>query len=303
MATDNSNIEKLLDEMKKNQSNELAAQLTEALGKAFVYVPATMPKDTDPAILKKMMENPGVESPIPDGAQPQPCVLQNDNGSKFFPVFTSEEEMEKGKGVPKFPITLNLPFKACLDIMSSIEDITAAVINPFNQNIVMNVSRNTPEEQKSQLTEAQFHAVIRQQMESRVFPHKIHTEGETYIEDLCKRQGECIVELFEEPYAEAENCPYSADDYDFMILNISDTLRLIRITTPTDKQYPEMAISIFIAWNPAEKKSRYFAIIKSRDGEPNKLYEVTDEQKVESLGDAPDEGMELQSIIDIATAD
>lgn len=101
----------------------------------------------------------------------------------------------------------------------------------------------------------------------------------------------------------AENCPYSADDYDFMILNISDTLRLIRITTPTDKQYPEMAISIFIAWNPAEKKSRYFAIIKSRDGEPNKLYEVTDEQKVESLGDAPDEGMELQSIIDIATAD
>ena len=216
MATDNSNIEKLLDEMKKKQSNELAAQLTEALGKAFVYVPATMPKDTDPAILKKMMENPGVESPIPDGAQPQPCVLQNDNGSKFFPVFTSEEEMEKGKGVPKFPITLNLPFKACLDIMSSIEDITAAVINPFNQNIVMNVSRNTPEEQKPQLTEAQLHAVIRQQMESRVFPHKIHTEGETYIEDLCKRQGECIVELFEEPYAEAENCPYSADDYDFI---------------------------------------------------------------------------------------
>ena len=44
MATDNSNIEKLLDEMKKKQSNELAAQLTEALGKAFVYVPATMPK-------------------------------------------------------------------------------------------------------------------------------------------------------------------------------------------------------------------------------------------------------------------
>ena len=66
MATDNSNIEKLLDEMKKKQSNELAAQLTEALGKAFVYVPATMPKDTDPAILKKMMENPGVESPIPE---------------------------------------------------------------------------------------------------------------------------------------------------------------------------------------------------------------------------------------------
>lgn len=38
-----------------------------------------------------------------------------------------------------------------------------------------------------------------------------------------------------------------ADDYDFMILNISDTLRLIRITMPTNKQYPEMALSVFIA--------------------------------------------------------
>lgn len=299
MEIDNKEIEKILDKMKETQTNELAAQLTKALSEAHVYVPATMPKNTDPEILRKMMANPGVETPIPEGAQPQPCILQNDNGTKFFPVFTSEEEMQKGAGVPKFPLTLNLPFKTCLDIMSSIEGIAAAVLNPFNQNIVMNVSKNATKQ--TQLTEAQYHAVIRQQMESRVFPHKIHTEGEAYIEDLCKRQGECIIELFEEPYAKTHNCPYSAEDYEFMILNISDTLRLIRITMPTDKQYPEMAISVFIAWNPVEKKSRYFAVIKGREGEDNKLYEVTAEQKVESLGAAPDEGMELQSIIDIAS--
>lgn len=299
MATENRKIEKILDEMKEKQSNELATQLTEALSEAHVYVPATMPKDTDPEILKKMMENPGVESPIPEGAQPQPCILQNDNGMRFFPVFTSEEEMQKGAGVPRFPITLNLPFKTCLDIMSSISGITAAVLNPFNQNIVMNVSKNAAKQ--TQLTEAQFHAVIRQQMESRVFPNKVHTGGEEYINDLCERQGECIMELFEEPYAKTDNCPYSAEDYEFMTLNISDTLRLIRITMPTDKQYPEMAISVFIAWNPVEKKSRYFAIIKGREGEENKLYEVTAEQKVEALGVAPDDGMELQSIIDLAS--
>lgn len=299
MATENRKIEKILDEMKEKQSNELATQLTEALSEAHVYVPATMPKDTAPEILKKMMENPGVESPIPEGAQPQPCILQNDNGMRFFPVFTSEEEMQKGVGVPRFPITLNLPFKTCLDIMSSISGITAAVLNPFNQNIVMNVSKNAAKQ--TQLTEAQFHAVIRQQMESRVFPHKVHTGGEEYINDLCERQGECIMELFEEPYAKTDNCPYSAEDYEFMTLNISDTLRLIRITMPIDKQYPEMAISVFIAWNPVEKKSRYFAIIKGREGEENKLYEVTAEQKVEALGVAPDDGMELQSIIDLAS--
>ena len=301
MATDNRKIEKLLDQMKDTQSTELATQLTEALAESHVYVPAIMPRDTKPEALRKMMENPGVETAIPEGAQPQPCILQNDNGMKFFPIFTSEEEMQKGKGIPAFPITLNVPFKTCVDIMESIGDITAAAINPFNQNIVMNISKNATK--KTKLTESQYHAIIRQQMEARVFPDKIHTGGEEYINDLCERQGECIMELFEEPYAKTNNCPYTADDYDFMILNISDTLRLIRITMPTNKQYPEMALSVFIAWNPVDKVSRYFAIIKGREGEDNKLYEVTSEQKVEDLGNAPDEGIELQSIIDLATAE
>ena len=49
---------------------------------------------------------------------------------------------------------------------------------------------------------------------------------------------------------------------------------------------------------------RYQDILQlSREGEDNKLYEVTSEQKVEDLGNAPDEGIELQSIIDLATAE
>lgn len=111
MATDNRKIEKLLDQMKDTQSTELATQLTEALAESHVYVPAIMPRDTKPEVLRKMMENAGVETAIPEGVQPQPCILQNDNGMKFFPIFTSEEEMQKGKGIPAFPITLNVPFK------------------------------------------------------------------------------------------------------------------------------------------------------------------------------------------------
>ena len=76
MATDNRKIEKLLDQMKDTQSTELATQLTEALAESHVYVPAIMPRDTKPEVLRKMMENPGVETAIPEGAQPQPCILQ-----------------------------------------------------------------------------------------------------------------------------------------------------------------------------------------------------------------------------------
>ena len=89
MATDNRKIEKLLDQMKDTQSTELATQLTEALAESHVYVPAIMPRDTKPEVLRND-GNPGVETAIPEGAQPQPCILQNDNGMKFFPIFTSE---------------------------------------------------------------------------------------------------------------------------------------------------------------------------------------------------------------------
>ena len=65
MATDNKKIEKILDQMKDTQSTELATQLTEALAESHVYVPAIMPRDTKPEVLKKMMENPGVETAIP----------------------------------------------------------------------------------------------------------------------------------------------------------------------------------------------------------------------------------------------
>ena len=57
MATDNRKIEKLLDQMKDTQSTELATQLTEALAESHVYVPAIMPRDTKPEVLRKMMEN------------------------------------------------------------------------------------------------------------------------------------------------------------------------------------------------------------------------------------------------------
>ena len=307
----NNELLEALDAMKAEKNVENAERLTKLLENTNVLVPAIMPKNTDPAILKEMASHPGKPMPMPQGVHPVPCILNNSEGMKFLPMFTSDEEIEKGQGMPKYPITLNMPFKSCMDLAVKIADIPGAVINPYSHNIIISVNRNsnnsdadeqeTKEPKVTKLTEEQFHALVRQQMEIRLLPEKIFKEGEEFINDLTKRKGECLIEFFEKPYAQIE-CPYSEDDYEFMTLFISDTLQLTRISMPYENLSPGIAQTIFVTWNPEEKKAGYYIILMGARGEFNKLVEITSEGKVVEYGDAPSEGSELQSIIDIANA-
>ena len=294
-----------LDAMKKEKNQENAERLTKLLEEIEVLVPAVMPKNTDPAILKQMSSStPETPHPVPEGAQPLPCILQNEAGQKFFPIFTSNEQIEKGEGVPRYPITLNMPFKSCIDLIVKIKGVEGAVINPYTHNILMNINRENDASggpEPIQLSEPEFHALVRKQMEAALLPGKIFTEGEDFIKDLCSREGECLVEFFKEPYAQI-GCPYNADDYDFMTLSISDTLQLTRISMPHENSYPGTAETLFVTWNPEEKKAGYYGVLNAPRGEFNKLMEITSEGKAIDHGPAPGEGNELQSIIDIANA-
>lgn len=299
----NNELLKALDAMKNEQTAENAEKLTKLLEKINMLVPAVMPKNTDPAILKRMAVQTGKHIPIPEGANPIPCILNNSDGAKFLPIFTSEEEIEKGQDASKYPITLNIPFRACMDFATRIADVEGAVINPYSHNIIINISRNSDrqEPEVAELTEQQFHVLVRQQMEAKLLPEKIFTEGEAFIKDLTERKGECLVEFFAEPYAQTE-CPYSADDYEFMTLFISDTLQLTRISMPYENLSAGIAQTIFVTWNPEKKKAGYYIILTTERGEFDRLIEITSKKKVVDHGEAPNEGSELQSIIDIADA-
>lgn len=238
-----------LDAMKNEKNKENAERLTKLLEDTEVFVPAAMPENTDPEILKQMFsQEPDTPQPVPEGARPVPCILQNEAGQKFFPVFTSNAQIGLGEGANKYPLTLNMPFKSCLDFIVRINGIDGAVINPYSHNIIMNINKEEPagapgakdEPEQIQVSEQEFHMLVRRQMESALLPGRIFTGGEEFIKDLCAREGECLVEFFKEPYAQT-GCPYDADDYDFMTLMISDTLQLTRIAMPRENLYPGIA--------------------------------------------------------------
>ena len=75
MTSVNKEIENLLNKMKIAQTKDDAENLTNLLETANMLVPAKMPDDTDPEILKIIEESKGKETPVPEGAKPQPVYL------------------------------------------------------------------------------------------------------------------------------------------------------------------------------------------------------------------------------------
>lgn len=299
MADNLKELEKLLVQMSKNPSQELAAKMMEKLEVSSVFVSAIMPKDTPPEILKSMMKNTGKHAPIPDGANPQPGILQNDKNEHFIAVYTTEKELGKARNKNVFPLILNIPFKDCLNMATQNRDeLDGIVINPFSHNVILRLDRGAEAEEEV-LEGPQLDAAIRRRLETEDLPKSLFDGGETAVESLKDNGADYILDLYNELYGENGECPYDETDFDFMTLSISETLLLTRVAMPAQNNYPGTCRAAFAAWNPVDKKLSYFTIERKTQIGEWIIVRVTQDGTLSVVGDAPDEGVELQSIIDL----
>ena len=82
-----------------------------------------------------------------------------------------------------------------------------------------------------------------------------------------------------------------------MCLNISEELSLLRITMPQSHLADRTCPTAFVAWNGKEQSIRYFTVLLVQ-GQKAQLHERLEDGTDVSLGDAPEEGNELTTIID-----
>lgn len=296
---ENKKLEKILEEMKaKGRGNqEHSEEFLTLLKASSVVVPAVMPKNTSPEIMRQMLQNPGKEQAIPAGAHPQPCILENEKKEKFLAVFTSEEEMKKSQKAPKFPLTLNMSFQACIDFLKKSSDVIGAVINPFTHNVIFQLNEKKQPKQ-IQVTLEQFHALTRNKMESFYLPKNLFEKKEEVMNQLCEKQGEYLKELYEDLYTTEVACPYVPEDFEFMSLNISEDLVLVQITMPQKYAALNTCPSIFTAWNRSEDKIWYYAIVNGGPEKGNHLHQLKEDGTDVDLGAAPSEGSQLSAILD-----
>lgn len=293
---DNKKLEQMLDEMKAKQENP-SPEFMELLKASHVLVPALMPKDTSPEIMRQMMQNPGQPQKIPAGANPQPCVLEHANGKRYLAIFTSEKQKNENEKAPKFPITLNLPFENCVGLIRSNSKIDGAVINPFTHNVIFHVQENAPQNQPVQVTVEQFHHLSRQKMEAFYLPKSLFEKKAELFDKLRDEQGVCLKELYEDVYDTEIACPYVAEDFEFMCLNISEELSILRITMPEKYTAIGTCPCVIVGFNSKEDKIWYYGIVIAK-GKAQLHQRLADGTDV-NLGDAPAEGSELSTVLDL----
>lgn len=293
-------LEQFLEEVKREKTKEKIDEMMKIMEQCELFLPAVLPPNTDPGFIKAMVDSKGKQVPIPKGVAPRPAVLENKEGQKFLPLFTSKEQAAKGS--QKYPLTLGMPFQACMDLLAREKELTGIVINAFDQNIVlnMNVKKNQqPDRKEIKLTEAQMHAVIRQQVEAAVLPTAFFEQKGELVEEIKNEVGEVMTELYSEAYPEQIACPYTADEFEAMVLNIRDDLTVLRITMPDKKLVPGTCPMVLVSWNPVQEQIRYFGVVKGRGEEGAHIMEAFADGRKEDLGKAPEEGYELQYMIDL----
>ncbi len=287
-------LERAMSALKEKDTKENRERLLKILEESVLYVPAVLPPDTPPELIRKIVQSHG-EQQIPDGVSPRPLMLENGEGKYFLPLFSTEEQAKKKNLAP---LILTLPFPLCRKIVSDEEKISGMVLNAFEQNITLN-SNVQPPKKENTLTAAQMHVLLRQRLEASLLPETIFAEPAACLEQLRQEQGAFLMALYEQIYPQNLACPYEADDFDVINLHIRDDLTVSRIYMPTANAAEGTCPLVLAGWNPLRGKLRYFGIVRGAAGEEPHIYEAFADGTKRDLGRAPDEGQELQFIIDL----
>ncbi len=296
---ENKELEQLAGILRKENTKENLDRLVRCLENSNLYVPAAFPPDTDPALIRQIASGAGKEQKIPEGLSPRPAVLQNKEGKRFLPVFTTQEQAVKGD--QQFPLILTMPFSTCLDLVGGDGTIDGILLNAFDHDIPLNVNKNTEAKkvQPPQLTETQLHAISRQRVEAELLPEMLFNKGSEGLQLLRENCGSQMLMLYKEAYPDLLPCPYQEEDFDFLSINAREDLTVIRITMPAKHMYAGICPVILIRWNPLTDSIRYFAVVTGEHEGEAELFEALPDGSKRDFGAAPADGSELQYMIDL----
>lgn len=259
-----------------------------------------------------------VPANVAENKQPLPMMIKNDEGELFLPIYTSKSHIEKA---PKSPAILNMPFLALVQLaVNSPTNISGIVINPFTNNLVFKdkllqkideVEKNRAKaagagnqgvqgKTKAIKLDAKQYAVFeRKQFELIFLPHKLFTEGKSFVDTLADKKEQYIDELYEESYQQKKMYPYLEEEFSVMALSISENLLAIRVDFQERDKTVGCSHRAYITWDNITEEAHYY-LIEVAPEKKTLLAEINGEHKHIVHGEAPAEGAELQMILDLA---
>lgn len=293
----------------RNKDNMV--QLMTVLEKGIVFVPVI----TDARLTEEQMEEvkKSGQFALPKGTKIQNHLLKAGDGSLIFPIFTTVEEITNQEMKRQ---VMMIPFYECAKVVvNSNGKIKAAVMNPFTDNVgiveallkacverreaVLKAKKEAQEKggpREIKVTEKQFHAITRNQIELQLVPKKFFTGKQEYLGQLALEKGDYFYQLYQKSYGEQLACPYGEDEFSVMCLNLKENFELVSIDLPSKKLQNTMCYKLYMTWDQEKDEFRYFVMQKQKEGKF--FIEIREDGSSAKISEAPPEGGELGAVME-----
>lgn len=301
---DNNALEEAIAKFREDKERDSYVKVMELLERSIVLVPAMPPKDLPAEIMEQMQAGKPVK--LPKEAKILPCLLRKETGEQALPIFTSPAQIPPDK---KSPMVVAMPFMGVISMVSANQDkVSEVVVNPFTGIMVLNQSileiaekrRKAAGQIKTvQVTKEQFQELAHNRMALSLLPKYLFEKGEEGLKKLQQEEGEFLMSLYEEIYPKGQKPSCQPDDFSLMTLNITDTIQLTRVDMPDETAKKNLCYRVYVVWKRDAEELLYYTLEKTKDG--NKIAKVTEDGLHEVVEDAPDNGAEIEAILNLVT--
>lgn len=284
---DNSQLESAVEEFVRDRQKDKYARVMEILEKSTVLVPVMQP---------------------PKGTKIQPCLLRKETGEQALPIFTSVGQIPQDK---KSPGLVAMPFHVCLSmVMGNQKDVEAMVLNPFTHNMVLpgtilevaNKRRNAMGQPKQiKVTEKQFRQLVHNRVALFLLPKYLFEHREEGLAKLQREEGAFLLQFYRESYPEGrkESVANTPEDFSVMTLNITEDMQITRVDMPDETNSKGMCYRVYVVRMNDTQEILYYTLEKTEQG--NHIGQVTHDGKHELVEPAPDNGAEIEAIMNLVT--
>lgn len=302
---DNSQLEAIAAEFAKDRQKEKYARIMEIVEKSVLLVPILKPQGLDEETQRMMQEGKTVK--LPGNAAINPCLLRKDDGGQVLPIFTSAAQIPQDK---RSPAILAMPFHVCLSmVMANQDHVEAMVLNPFTHNIVLpkailDVALKRRDAMKNtktvRMTKEQFEQMVHNRMALYLLPQYLFKHREDGLKELQREEGSLLVRFYEESYSGNKEIVMGVpEDFSVMTLNVTEDMQITRVDMPERTNKKGMCYRVYAVWMRETQELFYYTLENSQQG--NNIGRITSDGKHELLEPAPDNGAEIEAIMNLTS--
>lgn len=307
---DNTKLEEAVEAFVQDRQKDKYAAVMGILEKSMILMPTMKPEGLDEETEKLMKEGKPVQ--LPKETKIMPCLLRNEAGGQALPIFTSTAQIPDDR---KSPALMGLPFFGCLSmLMSGPGQVETMVLNPFTHNMVLTKAvlevamkrRDSLMQQQQQqaqktvkVTEKQFQDIVHNRVALHLLPKYLFEKKETGLEKLQKEEGAFLVPFYEEMYPEGRKdfVAVSPEDFSVMTLNLTEDMQMTRVDLPDKAMKKGMCYRVYVIRLRESQEILYYTLVQTEQG--NRFGRVTEDGKHELIEEAPDNGAEIEAVMNL----